>query len=601
MYRLYWRSLIRPSLGKIALLAGLITVTSLTQVFGISLIVPLISLLLESTDSKSDVSLQALFYIAERVGLGTDKTVILPFVCVLLFVLVLVNRGLTVLLRIITTWIQGSIRIELLSQMFYSFLAARYNEVARRGRAGVHQDLIAGGLVSRLVLVVSNAISALMSLVSLSLLSAYLSWETTLLTAVLIIPTAVVVRRYLDLPNRKLSVQVHELGKRRNLKLFDAIDGIKVAKMQGLQKKLADQVRDNESELMRIQIKGAFLSSMPGAMYEVLGVSIVLVLVFLALYVPNLELSLPTIAAQVAAFSQIIPATATLSSMLLQLSVNYKQIMVVGEVLYDIERETDEGIDLSAPVDIQTIEFRSVSFAYPERPNELVLDDASLCLRRGQVTAIVGPTGAGKTTLADLVVRLYDPSSGEILVNGINLGDIRLSTWRSRIGYVGQDTFLFNGTLWENIVLWRDDIEPEQVRRAATDARIHSFILSLPRGYETQVGDRGVKLSGGQRQRVAIARAILHRPQVLIFDEATSALDNVTEDEIQRAINNLRDEAIILVIAHRLGTVRDADNIVVLESGKTIERGRHETLLMDANGRYAQLYNSEARTREPAV
>ena len=283
----------------------------------------------------------------------------------------------------------------------------------------------------------------------------------------------------------------------------------------------------------------------------------------------------------------------------MNLSANYKQIQVVGHVLYDIEEESDEGIDLPSGAGIDEMEFRSVSFAYPERPSELVVDNLSLVVPRGQVTAIVGSTGAGKTTIADLFVGLYVPSSGEVLVNGVSLGDLRLSGWRSKIGYVSQDTFLFNGSIRENIVLWRGDVAPEEVEHAAREAAIHDFIMTLPEGYDTVVGDRGVKLSGGQRQRVAIARTMLQKPQVFIFDEATSALDNVTEEKVQRAIFNLRDDAVTLIIAHRLSTLREADEIVVLESGRIVERGRHETLL-ELGGVYAGLYRLPDHSPESA-
>jgi len=592
MHRLYWRLLLRPSLGKIMLLMGFIVARSLFEVLRIALMIPLLSVLLESKDVRSEAALRILRDITEYIGLGRGDAVVLPTIGILLLGSVLLDKGLSLFLIVVTTRIQGSVRVMLLSRMFDSFLSARYHEVIRRGRAGIHQDLTAGGSVSRLVTIMSNSISSLMMVILLSSLLLFLSWETTVIAAVVFIPVTVLIRRLFEGPNRELSRRKHELGQLRTLRLFDAIDGIKVAKMRGLRKHLVKEVQDNENRLVDVQVKSGLILSIPNVVNEIVGVSLILFLLFLTFYVPYFGLSLPIVVPQILALTRMIPAVSSLGSMLMQLSANYKQIMVVGEVLEDIEWEDEDGIDLSPRVGIHTVEFRSVSFAYSERPSEFVLDDVSFGLRRGKVTAIVGSTGAGKTTLADLLVRLYSPSSGEILVNGINVDNLRLSTWRSQIGYVGQDTFLFNGTLWDNLVLWHDGIEAEHVERAARDALIHSFITSLPEGYNTLVGDRGIKLSGGQRQRVAIARSILHKPQVLIFDEATSALDNITEAEVQRAISNLRDDAVVLIIAHRLSTVREADEIVVLKSGTVVERGQHDAL-MEENGVYAQLYNSE--------
>jgi ABC-type multidrug transport system fused ATPase/permease subunit len=236
------------------------------------------------------------------------------------------------------------------------------------------------------------------------------------------------------------------------------------------------------------------------------------------------------------------------------------------------------------------VEFRDVHFEY--RVGVPVIRGVSFIAEPGTSTALVGSSGSGKSTVIGLVAAFYRPSSGQILVDGHDLAGVRLSDYRSHLGVVLQDNFLFDGTVFENIAYARPDASPEEVRRAAEIARCDDFVTKLPEGYETVVGERGVKLSGGQRQRVAIARAILADPRVLILDEATSSLDSESEALIQEGLTELMKGRTTFVIAHRLSTIRKADTILVLEAGSIVERGRHQELL-ERGGRYAELYNRQ--------
>ena len=239
------------------------------------------------------------------------------------------------------------------------------------------------------------------------------------------------------------------------------------------------------------------------------------------------------------------------------------------------------------------IRFEEVSFAYSGGPP--VLRELDLEIRPGEVVALVGPSGAGKSTLADLLPRFHDPSQGRITLDGSDLRDLRLRGLRALFGVVTQETILFHESVRTNIAYAVPEATPAQIEAAARAANAHEFISALPHGYDTTLGERGVRLSGGQRQRIAIARALLRDPPILILDEATSALDTESERLVQQAIDELLHDRTVLVIAHRLSTVRLADQILVLDAGRIVERGTHDELLA-RGGLYRRLYELQFAT-----
>ncbi len=265
-------------------------------------------------------------------------------------------------------------------------------------------------------------------------------------------------------------------------------------------------------------------------------------------------------------------------------------------MIIDMPEEIAESRDAKQLPEVSgKVEFQNVSFAYDDKGN--VITDLSFSVKPGEVIAIVGPSGAGKSTIANLLPRFYDVNKGDIKIDGHSVREVTLDSLREQVGIVPQETMLFNGSVYNNILYGRLDATKEEIEAAAKAANAHDFIMQLTDGYETKLGDRGVNLSGGQRQRIAIARAILKNPRILILDEATSALDTESERVVQEALDRLMVGRTSFVIAHRLSTVKNADKILVLEKGNLVESGTHDELLA-LDGLYAHLYKTQYRNKE---
>jgi subfamily B ATP-binding cassette protein MsbA len=373
--------------------------------------------------------------------------------------------------------------------------------------------------------------------------------------------------------------------------LDETLGGLRVIKAFNIERLLRQRFFKGNEELLHSKNKISFRRDLASPLSEVMGVMLFTAVLY---YGGRLVLNGQLLEASVflgylGIFYNIIQPAKTLSTSFSNMRKGAAAIERIEEILKTPVTVDDNpnGKIISSFND--RIEFRNVTFAYADA---VILDNINLVIEKGKTIALVGSSGAGKSTLADLVPRFHDVTSGEVLIDGINIKDYSLHSVRGLMSIVTQEPILFNDTIANNIKLGKEDASQEEILAAARVANAHDFIMHKENGYQTNIGDRGTKLSGGERQRLTIARAVVKNPPILILDEATSSLDTESERLVQDAINNMMQNRTSIVIAHRLSTIRHADEIIVLQKGKIVERGTHEQLLTQ-NGFYKRLVDMQ--------
>ena len=372
----------------------------------------------------------------------------------------------------------------------------------------------------------------------------------------------------------------------------ESLSGVKAIKSYNAFGYISSKFRKINQVMSDILLSMARKQQAASPMSEFLGITAIsVVLVFGGSLVTKGLMTAAGFVAYIAAFSQL---TRPLRSFIDQFA-NINQGIAAGERIFsiiDAESAVQDKADAVALEEFKDkIEFKNISFSYDS--SREVLHDVSFTVRKGETVALVGPSGGGKSTLSELIPRFYDPAVGEISIDGKPLADYTQESLREKMGIVSQDTILFNDSIRANIAMGREDATEEQIIAAAKIANAHDFIMQTEAGYDTNVGDRGMKLSGGQRQRLSIARAVLRNPEILILDEATSALDTESEKLVQDALTSLLEGRTSVVIAHRLSTIHNADRIIVIDSGRIAEQGTHAEL-MAKNGIYAKLIEMQS-------
>ncbi len=466
-----------------------------------------------------------------------------------------------------------------------------------------------GNLISRIindVALIQNSFSAVfksifrepMTIIVFMIIAVSISWKLFLL-AIIILPVSITIINFIGV---KLRNQTKKLQKQiGNITAFlqETIVGVKIVKAFGMEEYENKKFLDITKQYFKIALKKVRIQNISSPSTEFIAVLVGVIIIYYGglLVLVDKSLKASEFLGFLFAIFQMIPPMKNMAT------VNNKiqESIAAGERVFEL-LDTEPTIkNVANPIylnDFKTsIEFRNVSFAY-EDSDDVVLDNISVSISKGEIIALVGSSGAGKTTFVDLIPRFYDPVSGQILIDGTDIKKIDLKSLRNLMGIVTQETVLFNESVKNNIAYGLENYPMEKIIEAAKIANAHKFIENLPDGYDTIIGEQGTKLSGGQRQRLSIARALLKNPPIMIFDEATSALDNESEMLVQEAIERLMKERTTFVIAHRLSTIRNADKIIVLEKGKVVQEGKHEELLKDENGIYKKLYELQFRNNQ---
>ncbi|MBD2099522.1 ATP-binding cassette domain-containing protein [Leptolyngbya sp. FACHB-261] len=419
-----------------------------------------------------------------------------------------------------------------------------------------------------------------------------ISWQLTLAATGFLLLVGLV-NQYSINRSKQFGKDLSVVSREYSVSVLDVISGIRLVKSRGNEEREYERIR----ALIRAREKAEFQSQANSSaippVNEVAGIIALLAIVALGgrLFSGQIESLSAVLLTYLFILFRLLPIVGQLNNA----RSAFANTSASVEIVNDFMQRDNKPFMANGSIPYTRLEkgiaFKQVSFGYPgqEKP---VLEDVDLWLPRGTTLALVGASGAGKSTLADLLPRFYDPTSGEITIDGIDLRDYEVRSVRRAIGIVNQDTFLFNDSVRNNIAYGWENSTDTEVFEAAKRANAYDFIMQLPQGFDTPIGDRGVLLSGGQRQRIAIARALLQNPEILILDEATSALDTVSERLVQAAIDNLSQNRTMLVIAHRLSTVQKAHQIAVMERGRVVEIGTHEELLQKG-GYYMRLYSMQ--------
>ncbi|NJM73111.1 MAG: ABC transporter ATP-binding protein [Scytonema sp. RU_4_4] len=561
--------------------------SSLFEGLGISLFIPFLQSL-ETTKSPGIPSHSLVNFLNQIfINIPPDKRLFIIPLCMLGFVLL--KNCLAYMSTLLSYRLYWHVGQHLLCRIFQQFLSVSYSflDSTPSGKLLNILDIETWRSCDAIFTLV-NIVISLCTVVVFVILLMLTSWQLSLLVIVALILISLSIQ-YVTRRAKKLGKQSVQANNNLANRVMEGFYGMREIRAFGHESYELQRFEQATIHSRIIALKLAKLYSITGPLSEFLAVALLVCILIIAL---RYQSNLPTLLTFIFMLYRLQPIVRRLDTE----RVNLISLLgAVEDVMSFLER-TEKYDIRSGDIQFQSLQrgisFEAVNFSYnaSEKP---ALQDISVFIQRGKTTAIVGPSGAGKSTLIGLICRFHEMTQGEIYVDNLPLKKLILSSWRSRIAIVSQDIYIFNITIGENIAYGRLDATRTEIIAAAKKANAHEFISQLPEGYDTMVGDRGIRLSGGQKQRIALARAIVREPEILILDEATNALDSLSENLIQEALNSFSQNRTVIVIAHRLSTIEQADQIIVLQEGRIVEQGNLQYLLK-LNGLFAKLYHLQS-------